>query len=78
MKIGSEVEKGDQQASQPREGLQSQLRSYWTQEEPCKMFSGNKSHFQINIFLQNISRHMVNSWETTFQPSEKCSKAKPP
>lgn len=45
MKIGSEVEEGDWQASQPREGLQSQFRSYWTKMEPCKMFPGNKRFF---------------------------------
>lgn len=62
MKIGSEVE--DQQASQPREGLQSQFISYWTQVEPRKCLPKIKVSFRPPVFQENISRDMANSWET--------------
>lgn len=80
MKIGSEVEEGDRQASQPREGLQTQFRSCWTQVEPCKSFPKMKVSFRPPVFLGNISRDMANSWETRqlVQPLEKLSKAKLP
>lgn len=39
------------------------------------MFPWDKSFFRAHISLENISRDMANK---TFQPLEKCSKAKPP
>lgn len=47
MKIGSQVGEGDLQVSQPREGLQSKFRSYWTQVEPCKYFPKEKLLLQL-------------------------------
>lgn len=64
MKIGSQVEEGDLQVSQPKEGLQSKFRSYWTQVEPCKCFPKRKVSTRACIFLETIPRVMANPWET--------------
>lgn len=64
MKIGSQVEGGDLQVPQPREGLQSTFTSCWTEWKSCKCFPNRKVSATVWIFLCAIPRDMAKPWET--------------